>query len=106
MKKTTVIYFIGFIILLVPSLVKADNADDEECIICDMLIGAAIAVCETDETCNSFMTIVSIMAICVSILSCIFGDEETRDEIWDNVPSGKQSASMGVGYGLARAYMD
>ena len=105
MKKTTAIYFIGLIILLVPSLIKAEN-DDEECIICDMLIGAAVAVCETDETCNSFMTIVAIMAICVSILSCIFGDEDTRDEIWDNVPSGKQSVSMGIGYGLASAYMD
>tara|TARA_Y100000389_G_scaffold180234_1_gene194904 strand:+ start:695 stop:1015 length:321 start_codon:yes stop_codon:yes gene_type:complete len=103
--KTKFILVVGFIILNLPHFIRADE-DDDECVLCDVLIGTAMAICETNESCNAIMTIVALISICILILGCICGDDEARDEIWDSFPSARKTASIGAGYGLAKACMD
>ena len=103
--KTKFIFVVGIIILILPHFIRADE-DDDECVLCDVLIGAAMAICETNENCNAIMTIVGLVSICILMLGCICGDDEARDEIWDSFPSARKTASIGAGYGLAKACMD
>ena len=104
--KRNFICVVAVILLYLPHFIRADDDDDDECVLCDVLIGAAIAVCQTNETCDGLITIIGLISICILIIGCICGDNEERDEIWDSLPSARKTASIGTGYGLMKACMD
>ena len=103
-NKTNIFWMMGFLFLILPTIVKAD--DDEECLLCDAMVGMAVAVCEEFSTCRSFMLFLGIIVIIVSTLMFIFGGQETRREMWDNAPSYRSMGSTALGYGVGRAFLN
>jgi hypothetical protein len=93
-------WLLGLIFLSIPTLIKA--ADDQECLLCDMAIGAAVAVCEGFATCRAFMFVVGAVAIFISVLMCICGGSETRQGMWSSTPSYRRVGATALGYGLGR----
>ena len=100
------IFFLLIIFLtILPKFVKADDDDDDIIgeIIVDLLIGVAMAACETSATCSSFMTIVSIAIILFTLLGCCISGCKCDDEYR---PSGKTYRRIGtgvIGYGIGRS---
>lgn len=89
---------------MLPIIVKAD--DDEECLLCDAMVGIAVAVCEEIPSCRTFMGFTAMIVIFVSFLMCIFGGAETRRDMWENTPSYKRLGSTVGGYTIAKAFLN
>lgn len=100
MVTKTKIFCTLMVLIIMTRTVQAE--DDDECLLCDAAIGAAMAVCETNDTCNSLLSILAILGLCVLLIQCICGDDEDRDEIWDSIPSQNSFVATGSGYGLTR----
>ena len=101
--KTNIFWLFVIILLSLPSIVKAD---DEECLLCDAMVGVAVAVCEEFSACRSFMVFLGLTVIIFSLIMFIFGGEETRREMWENAPSYRSMGSTAGGYGLTRAFLN
>ena len=95
-------------LFLLFTFVTSVRADDDEDILgelmTDLLIGAAVAVCESYATCNAILTVITIISILILICGCIFGDEHTRKEIWEGLPPSRRIAGTGAGYYLTKRY--
>ena len=102
-NKKNIFWMMGILFLIFPTIVKAD---DEECLLCDAMVGVAVAVCEEFSACRSFMVLVGITVIIFSLIMFIFGGEETRREMWENAPSYRSMGSTAGGYGLTRAFLN
>ena len=102
---TKIFFLLTIFLTILPKFVKADDDDDDIIgeIIVDLLIGVAMAACETSATCSSFMTIVSIAIILFTLLGCCISGCKCDDEYR---PSGKTYRRIGtgvIGYGIGRS---
>lgn len=103
-NKKNIFWMMGIIFLILPTIVKAD--DDEECLLCDAMVGVTVAVCEEFSACRSFMLLTGMIVIFFSLLMCIFGGEDTRRDMWDSAPSYRSMGSTAAGYGVTRAFLN
>ena len=100
MNKTTILWLAGILFLIFPKIVRAD--DDEECDLCNLAAGVAVAVCEEFAACRAFMSFVVMIFIFVAIITCLCGGPEARRDMWDSMPSGRGVAGVAGGYYGAR----
>jgi hypothetical protein len=103
-KKNIIFCIFGIIFLSLTTIVKAE--DEEECLLCDAAVGMAVAVCEEFSACRSFMLLMGIGFLFVSLMMCIFGGEDTRRDMWDNCPSYRTIGATAGGYSLTRAVLN
>lgn len=103
-NKKNIFWMFGFIFLITSTIVKAD--DDEECILCEVMVGVAIAICEEFAVCRTFMLFTGIILILVSLLMWCFGEKEIRRDMWNSSPSYRSIGSTAVGYSLTRAFLN
>ena len=92
----------GILFIILPTIVKVD----EECLICDAMVGVAVAVCEEFSTCITFMLFIGMIVIFFFLVMCIFGGSETRRDMWYSAPPYKSVGSTAGGYGLTRAFLN
>ena len=97
-------WLLGLIFLSTPTLIKA-AADEEECLLCDVAIGAAIAVCDEFATCRAFMLVIGAGALFIGLLMCICGGPDTRRDMCGNTPSYRRVGSTAAGYGLGKIFL-
>ncbi len=102
-NKTNFFWLVGIIFLVLPNIVRAD--DDEECDLCSLAAGVAVAVCEEFAACRAFMFFGAMIFIFVTLLMCICGGPEARREIWDSMPSGRRVTGVAGGYYGARTLL-
>lgn len=103
MNKTTILWLAGILFLILPKIVRAE--DDEECDLCNIAAGAAIAICDEFEACRTLMSFVVMLFIFVSLLTCLCGGPEDRRDFWDSMPSGRGAVAGAGGYFAARALL-
>mgnify|MGYP007063761780 FL=1 len=103
LNKTNFFWMVGILFLLLPKIVRAD--DDEECDLCNIAAGVAIAVCEEFAACRAFMFFTGMIFLFVTLLMCICGGPDTRRDLWDSMPSGRKVAGGAGGYYGARALL-
>ena len=103
MNKTTILWLAGILFLILPKIVRAD--DDEECDLCNIAAGVAVAVCEEFAACRAFMFFTVMIFLFVAILTCLCGGPEDRRDFWDSMPSGRGAAAGAGGYFAARALL-
>ena len=98
------IYLFIFIIYSLFLIINADDNDDNVFseVIFDIMIGCALAICETSETCSIFITIISITFTIIFMLICLYGNDQDREELYKSIPSRRRFTSVGIGYGLGR----
>ena len=57
---------------------KKRDDNDDECLMCDAMVGAAVAVCQEFDTCRKLMFYLCIISISVSLFAFIFGGPRAR----------------------------
>ena len=62
----TYCFIIGSLLFLF-FVVSADDNDDE-CLICDAMVGAAVAVCQEHDACRAFMSYLCVVILFISLL--------------------------------------
>lgn len=99
-KPRYLIYAIVFLTLI--SQVRGDDDEDNILgeIITDIMVGTAVAACETSAACNGLLTIISFISVLFVLTTCICGSDRDRDELWESMPSGRRVASTGAGYAI------
>lgn len=102
-NKTNFFWLVGILFLLLPKIVRAE--DDEECDLCNIAAGAAIAVCEEFAACRAFMFFTVMIFLFVTLLMCICGGPDTRRDMWNSMPSGRQAVGGAAGYYGTRALL-
>ena len=100
-NKTNFFWLVGILFLVLPKIVRAD--DDEECDLCNLAAGVAVAVCEEFAACRALMMFAVMIFIFVSLVTCLCGGPEGREDIWDSMPSRRRVAGGVGGYLAARA---
>lgn len=103
MNKTTFLWLAGILFLILPKIVQAD--DDEECDLCNIAAGVAVAVCDEFAACRTFMGFVVMLFLFFTIITCLCGGPEDRRDFWDSMPSGRRVAGGAGGYFAARALL-
>jgi len=104
MNKANIFWIIGILFLILPTIAKAAS-DEDECLLCDVAMGAAIAVCESFAACRAFMLFTGGIVLVIGLMMCICGGPETRRDMWSNTPSYRRVGATAGGYGLGRAFM-
>ena len=104
LNKTTFIWFAGILFLVLPKIIRAED-DDEECDLCNIAAGVAVAVCEEFAACRALMMFAVMIFIFVSLVTCLCGGPEGREDIWDSMPSRRTVAGGAGGYLAARALL-
>ena len=99
MKTTSFFYVFCFLLVLPCTAAK----EDDECLLCDAMVGAAVAVCEEFSACRAFMLYMGMAAFVVVALMCIAGGSETRRELWHSAPSWRGAACAAGGYSVTKA---
>lgn len=105
MKQTFQINKIFLILGFVMALICVVNAedDDDECLVCEFIVGAAIAACQSYETCNNILGIITIVIIIVGSISYCLSD--SKDQYYEK-PScksiSKRCIAAGAGYGFGK----
>ena len=85
----------GILISIFPKMVRADY---DECDECNILVGAAVAVCEEFAACRMIMFFGTVMFLVIIFFMCITGDKESRRNIWESLPSSRKMAGWTGGY--------
>tara|TARA_B100000795_G_C22559383_1_gene345701 strand:+ start:174 stop:482 length:309 start_codon:yes stop_codon:yes gene_type:complete len=98
MFKKKLSYIIGLLILL-PLLVYAE---EEECLLCDAIIGASIAVCQSFPTCNLILSIFSITFFFIGSIAFCCGSDDYRSSSYESRPSGRSAVAGTAGYMVGR----
>jgi len=94
-SSTLMIIFLGFVVLKV----AADDDDDDELseFIVNFIIGLCVGMCQENPVCNYYLTIITIIATIIVIISwCIFGVEKPRYK--------RSDLGFIGGYGASRAF--
>lgn len=108
MLKISNTFKIFLILGFLMTLACASNLDDDdECPICDFIVGVAVAACESNSTCNHIMkTITLVLIITVVVFStvsfCMMSSNERSNclrECWNNRPSAGRVARRGIAGG-------
>ena len=99
-NKTNFFWLVGILFLVLPKMVSAD--EDEECDLCNLAAGVAVAVCEEFAACRALMMFAVMIFIFVSLVTCLCGGPEARRDMWDSMPSGRRVAGVAGGYYGAR----
>ena len=102
-NKTNFFWLVGILFLVLPKIVQAD--DDEECDLCNVAAGVAVAVCDEFAACRAFMGFVVMLFLFVAIITCLCGGPEDRRAFWDSMPSARGVAGSATGYYTANAFL-
>ena len=105
MNKANIFWIIGILFLILPTIAKAASDDDDECLLCDVAMGVAIATCESFAACRAVMFLIGGIVLVIGLMMCICGGPETRRDMWSNTPSYRRVGATAGGYGLGRAFM-
>lgn len=101
-KPRYLIYAIVFLTLL--SQVRGDDDEDNLLgeVLVDVMVGVAVAACESSVACNGFLSIIILISFILILCTCICGSDRDRQELWDSMPSGRRYVSTGAGYAIGR----
>ena len=101
-KPRYLIYAIVFLTLL--SQVRGDDDEDNLLgeVLVDVMVGVAVAACESSVACNGFLSIIAFITLMLVLCTCICGSDRDREEMWNSMPSGRRFASTGAGYAIGR----
>ena len=102
MKTPSFFYVFCFLLLVLPCTA---STEDDECLLCDAMVGAAVAVCEEFSACRAFMLYMGVAGFVVVALMFITGGSETRRELWHSAPSWRGAACAAGGYGVTKAFL-
>lgn len=94
MKKALCIIAIS---LLLVSPVRCSDDEDDDDLLVDFVIGVGIGLCQSSDSCNSFLSVVAVTLFICSLISCVCGDREDFD-----VPSFVSCASSAAGTGFGQ----
>lgn len=101
-NKTNLFWLVGILFLILPKIVRAD---DEECDLCNIAVGVAVAVCEEFAACRMFMLFAGMIFLFIAIITCLCGGPDARRDMWNSRPSGRRVAGVAGGYYGARALL-
>ena len=97
-----IFWLVGLLFLIAIPVAKAFD-DDDECILCDVAAGMAVAMCEEFAACRTLLNILTLTSIALALIGCICGGPRGRSEIWEKSPSLKNIGRSTIGYGLGRS---
>ena len=97
-----IFWLVGLLFSIVIPVVKAFD-DDDECIMCDVAAGMAVAMCEEFAACRTLLNILTLTFIAFALIGCICGGPRARSEMWEKSPSLKNIGGSALGYGLGRS---
>ena len=84
--------------------VTASSDDEEENfvveIIGEIILGAAISICESYATCNYIMTIFVLFTVMIVLIGLCMGDIECADIC--NRRTARRTLTIGTGYSIGR----
>jgi len=109
--KSKTLYYLPFVFMLFlfcTKVVRAEDDDEDDIlgeILVDIMVGAAIAVCQSNAVCNGLLTLVTVIFITISLIGWCLSSCECDCE----APSRRQmrrAGTIGVGYGLTSYYLD
>ena len=105
---STVIYTLTILFIISISVVKAENDDDEILgeVLTDILVGSAVAVCETNAACNGFMTLITIVFIITSLIGWCCNGCRCDDEYYPSRRTMRRAGTSAISYGITRSLMD
>ena len=104
-NKANIFWIIGILFLILPTIAKAASDDDDECLLCDVVMGVAIVTCESFAACRAVMLLVGGIVLVISAMTCLCGGPKKRRDMWDSTPSYRRVGATAVGYGLGRAFI-
>ena len=88
-------------------IVKADDDDDDDIfaeLIGDIIIGVAIATCESNAVCNMVLTIGTLLFITIGLIGWCINGCQCECERPSN-RSLRRAGGVSVGYGIGRSIM-
>lgn len=109
--KSKIVYYLPFVFMLFifcTKVVRAEDDDEDDIlgeIIVDILVGTALAVCQSNAVCNGLLTLLTIIFITFSLIGwCLSGCECDCEA--PNRRQMRRTGTIGLGYGLTSAYLD
>lgn len=91
---------------MISLLLKAVQANDDECDECNILVGMAVAVCEEFAACRMVMFYGTMLFLVLILYVCLTGGKESRHNIWESLPSSRRMAGWTGGYFGTRAFLN
>lgn len=105
-KNTVKILFIFTIMLtILPKFIRAEDDDDDFLseVVIDLMIGGAIAICESFHLCHMFITAVTVITI-ISLPFCLCAGIISPSGLCSE-RNARRGITNGIGYGATRAFM-
>ena len=93
MNKTLCIIAIS---LLLVSPVRCSDDEEDEDLVVDFVIGVGIGLCQSSDSCNSFLSVVVVTLCICGLITCLCGDDDREDFAY-NMPSGYSFGSLAAG---------
>lgn len=92
------------ILAIMPKFIRAEDDDDNLLgdVLTDIMVGVAVASCETNALCSAFMTIVSIAFIIIILIGCCINGCRCDDEYRPSRKSLRRVGTSAIGYGIGR----
>lgn len=101
-----IFFFFTIVLAILPKFIRAEDDDDDDIlgeILTDLMVGVAVASCETNALCSAFMTIVSIAFIIISLICCCINGCRCDDEYRPSRKSFRRAGTGAIGYGIGRS---
>ena len=100
-----IFFFFTIVLAIMPKFIRAEDDDDDILgqIVVDLMVGIAVAVCETNATCSAFMTIVAIAFIIISLICCCINGCRCDDEYRPSGRTFRRAGTGAIGYGIGRS---
>lgn len=100
-----IIFCFTIFMVILPKFVRAEDDDDDILgeIIVDLFIGIAVSACETNATCNKFMSIIAITIVIFTLIMCCINGCKCDDDYRHNKRTFRRIGTATVGYGIGRS---
>lgn len=105
---STVIYTLIILFIITISVVKAEEDDDDILgeILTDILVGSAVAVCESYAACKGFMILITIVFIIISLIGWCCNGCRCDDEYYPSRRTMRRAGTSAISYGITRSLVD
>lgn len=102
---TKIFFFFTIALAILPKFIRAEDDDDDLLgeVLTDIMVGVAVASCETNALCSAFMTIIAIVAITITLIGCCINGCRCDDEYRPSRKSFRRAGTGAIGYGIGRS---